>query len=479
MMKRIIEVGLNHDMPDYIKKRIVPTNIITLLLLFIVATPFTIITLIFLPPLWLFPGAGIITCIGVLIANSLGGIKYSRFFVAALPVYEICLYNAYIRPPGETPIVGFFLIALGFVMVTLLVFDLREIRAIIFTGTGCAVPIIFWPLISEVLTLSPEQLTEAAGYIEMLKTGWLNYVTVTAGVIVAYGSMVGLAFINKGAEKESEMARSEAEEKNKALESQQKELEENLKKVEEAQAEEKKRNWAIEGIANIAEILRSNKDSEEIFDNTISMIVNYTKSNQGGLFIVDRNEIEAESKAKIKLQSCYAYSRKKYMEQEYEEGQGLVGQAYLEGEYIHMTKIPTNYINITSGLGEATPSSLLIMPLKVNDIIEGIIEIAAFSTYEDYQIEFIEKLGENIASYIQTNRINERTNKLLKEAQEQSEELRAQEEEMRQNMEELSATQEELSRKENEYQKVIADLKKEVETLTPKSQAKTATTQVN
>ena len=476
MIKKIIEVGLQRETPDYIKKRIEPANIITLLLLFAIAIPFTILTLIFIPVLWVFPVAGIVTCVGVLIANSFGGIKYSRFFVAALPVYEINLYNAYLSTPDEGPMAGPYLIALGFIMVGLLVFDLKEVRAITLTAVWCAVSMIAWPWFNTILELSPELLADTAYYIESLKSGWLSYVMVTLGVIVAYGSMVGLATISKGAEKESEIARNEAENKNKELESQQKALEENLKKVEQAQSEEKMRNWAVEGIANISEILRSNKNSEEIFDNVISMVVNYTKSNQGGLFIVDKNEAEAESKAKIRLQSCYAYSRKKYLEQEYEEGQGLIGQAYLEGEYIHMTQIPSNYINITSGLGEATPSSLLIMPLMVNEIIEGIIEIAAFKKYEDYQIEFIQKLGENVASYIQSNRINERTNNLLREAQEQSEELRAQEEEMRQNMEELAATQEELSRKENEYQKVIANLKSELEKSTPKKTVKVETT---
>ncbi len=463
MIKKITEFGLQFELEHYMKRRVVPVNIITLLLLFGVAVPFTVLTLIFVPILWPFPVAGIVTCVGVLIANSQGGIKYSRFFVAALPVYEINLYNAYLSEPGQQPMTGPILIALGFVMVSFLVFDLREKWAITFTSIWCAIVVIFWPWFNEILNLSQEQRVEAAYYVEAMRFGWLSYVMVTLGVIVAYGSMAGLATISKAAEKESELAKNEAESKNQEMEVQQKALEENLKKVEEAKGEEQKRNWATEGIAKISEILRSNKESQEIFDDIMSMVVNYNKCNQGGLFIVDQNEETKE--VSINLKSCYAYSRKKFLEQTYEPGQGLIGQCYMEGEHIIMTNVPSNYINITSGLGEATPSSLLIMPLKVNDIIEGIIEIASFDTFETHQIEFIEKLGENIASYIQTSRINDRTSTLLMEAKEQSEELRAQEEEMRQNMEELSATQEELTRKENEYQKLIEKLKGEVEEL--------------
>ena len=107
---------------------------------------------------------------------------------------------------------------------------------------------------------------------------------------------------------------------------------------------------------------------------------------------------------------------------------------------------------------------MLIVPLIVNDEVEGFFEIASFKAFEPHVIEFLESLGENIASFINVNRINKKTRSLLQETQQQAEEMRAQEEEMRQNMEELQATQEEMHRKEKEYIARIKSLEEELST---------------
>jgi methyl-accepting chemotaxis protein len=123
-----------------------------------------------------------------------------------------------------------------------------------------------------------------------------------------------------------------------------------------------------------------------------------------------------------------------------------------------MTDIPKGYTTITLGLGDATPKSLLIIPMKYTEEVQAILEIASFTVYEPYQVEFLEKIGEFVASAVTTAQTNEMTKRLLMDAQHMAEEMRAQEEEMRQNMEELSATQEEMTHKEQEYLKTIQQL---------------------
>lgn len=238
------------------------------------------------------------------------------------------------------------------------------------------------------------------------------------------------------------------------------EMRSNLARVAE---EDKKRNWSTEGLAKFGDILRKNNDNiEKLSDDIIRNLVKYMGANQGGLYIIEDNEGDEPF---MTLTACYAWDKKKYINQQVFRGEGLAGQVWQEMDTVYLTEVPDNYIRITSGLGDSNPKSILIVPLKVNEEIYGVVEIASFKAFEEHEIEFVEKIAESIASTVSSVKINAKTQRLLEESQEMTEQMRSQEEEMRQNMEELQATQEEMQRGQAEAENAMDAINQAVATV--------------
>ena len=224
-------------------------------------------------------------------------------------------------------------------------------------------------------------------------------------------------------------------------------------------AGEEKRRWASEGVAQLSEILRLHQHNPPaLSENVVRFIVKYMNAQQGSLFSL----MEYEGKPSLELVACYAFNRKKYLNKRLEVGEGMIGQAYLEKRANVLTRIPQGYTSITSGLGDATPNCLAIVPMTYNEQVEAVIEIAGFKTFEPYQIDWLINVGEITASAMVSVKTTEKTQGLLTQFREQTEQMKAQEEELRQNMEEMEATQEEMRRKEIELERRQLQLNQQV-----------------
>jgi PAS domain S-box-containing protein len=209
--------------------------------------------------------------------------------------------------------------------------------------------------------------------------------------------------------------------------------------------EETQRQWVTERLAAFVDVLReNNNDTQALSYAVVSNIVEYVNAHQGGLYILN-NEAKTPQ---AELMASYAFGRQRYLKQAVLPGEGLIGQVLLEKDTVYINDLPDDYYDISSGLGAASPRAILIVPLKLNEVLLGMIEIASFEEIEDYKIQFIERLAGNVASTIASVKANESNAKFLQEQKIITQQLRTQEEEMRQNMEELQATQEEMLKNE-------------------------------
>ncbi len=224
-------------------------------------------------------------------------------------------------------------------------------------------------------------------------------------------------------------------------------LKENIEINQKRLEEERKRQWFSESRARFNDILReSGQGIKKLAESSLINMVKFLQAAQGGFFVVNDNETQPF----LELLSAFAYDRIKLLSKRIEFGDGLVGMCAVEQNTIVVTDVPDGYMQIESGLGEASPTNILIIPLKTEENILGVIEIASFNDFKKSEIEFIENIAELIAKTLETTKISAKTAELLQESRKKSDELAQRDTEMSEKISELQEAQKETKRSASE-----------------------------
>ncbi len=187
------------------------------------------------------------------------------------------------------------------------------------------------------------------------------------------------------------------------------------------QLEREKLSWVQEGLTELSELLRmSSENLEGYLLSILRYILNYFKAEQGAIFLL--NDIDKDHPF-LDMRAAYAYDRKKALDAQIEIGEGLVGRCFQEEEVIYMTNIPKGYTFVSSGLGGFQPKCLFLMPLIFEQKAQGVVEIAAFREFEDYELDFLKEVGERIASSVSVTQKNLQTQQFLEQYKNKSMEL--------------------------------------------------------
>src|SRR5512144_819992 len=134
----------------------------------------------------------------------------------------------------------------------------------------------------------------------------------------------------------------------------------------------------------------------------------------------------------LKLLASYAYKQRKNIDNQFKLGEGLVGQCALEKQKILLVNAPPDYITITSGLGEAPPVNIIVMPVLFEGQVKAVIELASFERFTPTHQAFLDQLTESIGIVLNTIEANTRTEDLLKQSQSLAGELQSQQRELQQ-----------------------------------------------
>jgi signal transduction histidine kinase/CheY-like chemotaxis protein len=251
------------------------------------------------------------------------------------------------------------------------------------------------------------------------------------------------------------------------------EMIDNLRATTERNAQQ---DWLNSNLARFSGMLQGQRDQKTVARLLMSEVTPLVAAHHGALYL-SHEGVEEGEQPELRLLATYGYKARKSISNRFKVGEGIVGQAALERKSIVITEAPEDYIRITSGLGEAAPTSIIVIPILFEDSVMAVMELASFKPFSDVQETFLEQLSESIGVVLNTIQANMRTEELLLqsqsltlELQSQSEELQAQQDELKRSNAELEAQAATLRASEELLQTQQEELQQTNEELEERSQ---------
>ncbi len=230
------------------------------------------------------------------------------------------------------------------------------------------------------------------------------------------------------------------------------------KKLIEATEKNKNEDWFKTGLAKLNEEISGEQELSILAKKIITFLATYLEFPVGALYVAQEAD-GRHSEAGLQLMGSFALQRRKHSLNYFAYGEGLVGQAGLEKQMMIVRHLPTDYLEVQSGIGSVTPHFLFLIPFLFEGELKGILEFASFIEIKPAKQQFLEQVATNIGIAINTAQSRFKMQLLLQQTQSQKEELQSQAEELQAQQEELRQANEELQ----ERTKVLEDQKKVIQ----------------
>ncbi len=213
----------------------------------------------------------------------------------------------------------------------------------------------------------------------------------------------------------------------------------------------KEQDWLKGNLARISALMQGRRDLEDVASLIMTELTPVVSAQHGAFFVAmppaDDTELGGDGDAyELRMLGSYGYSVGS-MPTSFRPGEGLIGTAAKEKRTILVDQAPSGYLKISSGLGEAPPAQVIVLPVLFEGKVLGVIELASFTPFTQIQRDFLNQIAEMIATSVNTISVNTKTEQLLKQSQELTEQLRLRSEELEQRQLALQASNAELEEK--------------------------------
>ncbi|MGW7433668.1 HAMP domain-containing protein [Streptomyces sp. NPDC054861] len=213
-------------------------------------------------------------------------------------------------------------------------------------------------------------------------------------------------------------------------------------------------DWLKGNLARISGLMQGRRDLDDVASLIMSELTPVVSAQHGAFFVAMPTgsatasaELggEGEGSYELRMRGSYGYSAGS-MPTSFRPGETLIGTAAEEKRTIQVN-VPPGYLKISSGLGEAAPAHVIVLPVLFEGKVLGVIELASFQPFTQIQRDFLNQLAELIATTVNTISVNTKTEVLLQQSQELTEQLRERSAELEHRQKELQGSNAELEEK--------------------------------
>ena len=227
-------------------------------------------------------------------------------------------------------------------------------------------------------------------------------------------------------------------------------------------------DWLKTNLAKFTRLLQGQRDLLTVSRTILSELAPLVAVQHGVFYMNESTNGEPD----MSLLASYAYTDRKHLANRFAAGEGLVGQCALEKTSIVLSQVPADYVQVRSGLGEAAPLNIVVLPVLFEGEVKAVIELASFYRFSDVHLTFLNQLTESIGIVLNTIVATMRTEELLKQSQSLATELQTRQRELtdtntrlEQQARTLQISEERLKQQQEELQQTNEELEEKAELL--------------
>ncbi|MES2128691.1 MAG: response regulator, partial [Pseudomonadota bacterium] len=207
-------------------------------------------------------------------------------------------------------------------------------------------------------------------------------------------------------------------------------------------------DWLKTNLARFTRLLQGQRDLQAVTKLILSELAPLVSAHHGVFYMMDSQELDA----RLRMIASYGYRSSRKLATSFLPGEGLVGQCALEKNRIWLTDVPRDYIAVSSGLGAAPPTNIVVLPILFEQQVKAVIEIASLDRFTETHLSFLDQLMESIGVVLNTIEANSRTESLLTQSQSLAQELQQTNQELAEKARLLSEQNIEVERKNREVE---------------------------